>query len=148
MQIVAADWETYYDKDYSLSKLTYVQYVNDPRFEAIMLGLIWPDGRRQVITGSHEEIQRQLNVVDWSQYAVLCHNTMFDAAVFTWRFGVKPAAWLDTLSMARAMHGGRSNSLAALAKRSNLQDKGDEVLNALGKRRGDFSPAEFQRYAD
>lgn len=148
MQIITADWETYYDKDYSLSKMTTEEYVRSPQFEAIMLGLRWPDGRKEIITGTHAEIEYQLQAIEWDQYAVLCHNTIFDAAIFAWRFNVKPKAWLDTLSMARAMFGVKGNSLAALAKRYNLEDKGTEVLNALGKRRADFTKQQFDAYAE
>lgn len=147
MEIITADWETYYDKEYSLNKLTTEAYVRDPRFQAIMLGLRWPDGRKEIITGTHEEIQYRLDAIEWERFAVLCHNTMFDAAIFAWHFNVRPRAWLDTLSMARAMFGARNNSLAMLAKRYGFEDKGTEVQNALGKRREDFTPEEFDRYA-
>lgn len=146
MEIITADFETYYDKEYSLSKLTTEAYLRDPRFETIMLGLRWPDGTKEIITGTDEEIQYRLDAVDWSQYAVLCHNTMFDAAILTWRYGVKPRLWLDTLSMGRGMFSARNNSLALLAKRFGLEDKGTEVQNASGKRRADFTPEEFDRY--
>jgi DNA polymerase I-like protein with 3'-5' exonuclease and polymerase domains len=86
--------------------------------------------------------------VEWGRYAVLCHNTLFDAAILSWRFGVNPAAWLDTLSMGRAMFGARNNSLASLAKRYGLDDKGTFVKNVMGMRRVDFSPSEFQQYAE
>lgn len=147
MEIITADFETYYSKDYSLTKLTTEAYVRDPRFEVIMLGLRWPDGRKEVITGTHAEIQYRLDAIEWERFAVLCHNTMFDAAIFSWHFKVKPRAWLDTLSMARAMFGSRNNSLAMLAKRYGFEDKGTEVQNAMGKRREDFTPEEFDRYA-
>lgn len=147
MEVITADFETYYDKEYSLTKLTTEAYVRDPRFEVIMLGLRWPDGTTEVVTGTHADIKYRLDAVDWSQYAVLCHNTMFDAAIFSWRFGVSPRAWLDTLSMARAMFGSRNNSLAMLAKRYGFEDKGTEVQNAMGKRREDFTPEGFSRYA-
>jgi hypothetical protein len=35
MQIVTLDFETFYDRDYSLSKMTTEAYVRDPQFEAI-----------------------------------------------------------------------------------------------------------------
>ena len=147
MEIITADWETYYDKEYSLRKLTTEAYVRDPRFEAIMLGLRWPDDTKELITGTHEEIRYRLDAVDWSKYAVLCHNTIFDAAIFSWHFGVRPRAWLDTLSMARAMFGSRNNSLAMLAKRYGIGEKGNEIVNAEGMRRQDFTPDQFKRYA-
>ena len=148
MDILTLDFETYYDKDFSLSKITMEHYIRDPRFEVIMLGVRWPDGTKEIITGSHEEIQYRLDGIEWGKYAVLCHNTLFDAAILSWRFGVNPAAWLDTLSMARAMFGMKGNSLALLAKRYGLEDKGTAVQNAMGKRRCDFTPQEFKEYAD
>jgi len=147
MEIITADFETYYDKEYSLTKLTTEAYVRDPRFEVIMLGLRWPDGTTEVVTGTHADIKYRLDAVDWGKYAVLCHNTMFDSAIFSWLFDVNPRAWLDTLSMARAMFGSRNNSLAMLAKRYGFEDKGTEVQNAMGKRREDFTSEGFSRYA-
>ena len=147
MEVITADFETYYDKEYSLKKMTTEAYIRDPRFETIMLGLRWPDGKQEVLTGTHEEIRYRLDAVDWSQYAILCHNTLFDAAIFSWHFGVKPRAWLDTLSMARAMFGSRNNSLAMLAKRYNMEDKGTFVANMSGRRRADISPGEWEHYS-
>mgnify|MGYP001191813418 CR=1 FL=1 len=148
MEVLTADIETYYDKEYSLTKLTTEEYVRDPRFEVIMVGLRWPDGRTEIIDGTHLEIKHRFDEIEWGRYAVLCHNTMFDAAILAWRFGVNPAAWLDTLSMGRAMFGARNNSLASLAKRYNLEDKGTTVQNMMGRRRATLSPAEFQQYAE
>lgn len=148
MEIVTGDFETYYDKEYSLSKLTTEAYVRDSRFEVIMLGLRWPDGTKEVVTGTHAEIRYRLDAVDWSKHAILCHNTVFDAAIFAWHFGVKPRVWLDTLSMGRGMFSARGNSLALLAKKYNMEDKGTFVANMMGRRRNDMSPGEFKQYAD
>ena len=35
MDLITIDFETYYDKDFSLSKLTTEEYIRDPRFEVI-----------------------------------------------------------------------------------------------------------------
>lgn len=148
MDILTLDFETFYDKEFSLSKMTMEAYIRDPRFEVIMLGIRWPDGKKEIITGTEAEVQYRLDAIEWDKYAVLAHNTLFDAAILSWRFGVKPAAWLDTLSMARAMFGMKGNSLALLAKRYGLEDKGTEVQNAMGKRRADFTAEEFAKYAD
>ena len=147
MEIIAIDLETYYDKDYSLTKLTTEQYIRDPRFEVIMVGIRMPDGNKFILTGTHEEIKWQLDRIDWPQYAVVAHNAMFDAAILSWVFGIVPKAWLDTLSMSRAMFGGKGNSLAALAKRYNMEEKGTEVHNMMGRTRTSLTPYEFQQYA-
>ena len=79
---------------------------------------------------------------------MLCHNTMFDAAIFTWRYGVRPRLWLDTLSMGRGMFSARNNSLALLAKRFSLEDKGTFVVNMSSRRRADISPGEWKQYSE
>ena len=35
MALITLDVETYYDRDYSLSKMTTEEYIRDPRFEVI-----------------------------------------------------------------------------------------------------------------
>jgi len=35
MKIIALDFETYYDKEFSLKKLTTEEYIRDSRFEVI-----------------------------------------------------------------------------------------------------------------
>jgi DNA polymerase len=78
---------------------------------------------------------------------VLCHNAQFDGAILAWRYGIVPAKYFDTLCMARAIHGvDAGGSLAALAKRYDLGEKGTEVVDALGKRRQDFTSADLHRY--
>ena len=39
MDIVTLDFETYYDKEYSLSKMTTEEYIRDDRFEIIGLAV-------------------------------------------------------------------------------------------------------------
>jgi DNA polymerase len=49
--------------------------------------------------------------------------------------------------MARAIHGVEAGgSLASLVQRYNLGEKGKEVIDALGKRRSDFSSDQLNRY--
>jgi DNA polymerase len=57
--------------------------------------------------------------------------------------------FLDTLSMANAVHGQTiSKSLANLARHYELGAKGDEIIHALGKRRDDFTEEEWARYGE
>ena len=37
MDILCLDFETYYDREYSLKKLTMVEYIMDARFQPIMM---------------------------------------------------------------------------------------------------------------
>lgn len=147
MSIVTIDFETYYDKDYSLKKMTTEAYIRDPRFQVIGVGIKIDDGQTDWYSG--DRVGQFLNSIDYTDKAILCHNTAFDGAILSWHFGIKPKLWLDTLSMARPKHsltvGG---SLAALATYYKLNAKGTEVENALGKRREDFDHAALARYAE
>ena len=147
MDIVTIDFETYYDKDYSLSKMTTESYIRNPLFEVIGVGIKVNDYPTDWYSG--ENVGRFLKSLDYSKRAILCHNTVFDGAILSWHFGIRPRLWLDTLSMARPKHqavvGG---SLAKLAAYYGLGQKGDEVVAAIGKRRMDFTPEELARYGE
>ena len=150
MDLITIDFETYYDREYSLSKITTEEYVRSNLFEVIGIGVKVNNGETEWASGTHEELKPWLQKsFKWSDSFVLAHNTAFDGAILSWRFGVNPRGWLDTLCMGRALHGVEvGGSLKALAERYNLGQKGTEVLNAIGKRRLNFSEADLSRYGD
>lgn len=145
--IITVDFETYYDKAYSLSKMTTEEYVRADEFEVIGVAVRVDDGETAWFSGSMDETRKFLRGFDWANSLVLAHNTMFDGAILSWRFGITAKGWLDTLCMARAIHGvDAGGSLKALAERYSLGEKGTEVLDALGKHRADFSQEELENY--
>ena len=149
MAFVTLDFETYYAKDFSLTKLTTEEYIRSPYFEVIGVGIKIDDDKPEWFSGTHKEIKARLDQIDWSESALLCHNTMFDGAILSFIFNIVPAYYFDTLCMARAKHGvDVSGSLANLVKMYGLGQKGTEVVEALGKRRKDFTPADLHRYGD
>jgi len=147
MNIITLDFETYYSRDFSLTKSTTEEYVRSDLFETIGVAVKENNDEAVWFSGTHDEISDFLNGFDWTNSFALAHNAMFDAAILTWRFGIKPMAWLDTLSMARSTDGLEAgNSLAKLVGRYNLGAKGTEVLDALDKRRADFSSHDLAAY--
>jgi DNA polymerase len=146
MDIVTIDCETYYAKDYTLSKMTTEAYVRDPRFEMIGVGVKVNNHPTDWYSG--ENPGRFLKSLNYKNKAILCHNTAFDGGILSWHFDIQPKLWLDTLSMARPLHNVTvGGSLKNLVSYYGLGAKGDEVINAIGKRRADFSPEELKRYA-
>jgi DNA polymerase I-like protein with 3'-5' exonuclease and polymerase domains len=149
MNIITLDFETYYDQEYSLSKMTTEEYVRDDRFEVIGVAVKVDDEETTWCAGSHEQIKSFLDTFNWSESLVLAHNTLFDGAIMSWRFGIKPMGWLDTLAMARAIDGVEAgNSLAKLADRYAIGTKGTEVIMAKGMRRKHFKPEQLAQYGN
>jgi DNA polymerase I-like protein with 3'-5' exonuclease and polymerase domains len=149
MNILTIDFETYYSQTYSLTKFTTEEYVRSDDFEVIGVSVQSNDGEPQWFSGTHAETKEWLNQFDWSNSFGLAHNAMFDSAILSWIFDIRPKAWLDTLCMARATDGLEvGNSLAKLADRYGIGKKGTEVISALGKRRADFTKDELARYGE
>lgn len=147
MSFITLDFETFYDKDFSLSRMTTEEYLRDPRFEVIGVGVKVDDGEPEWFSGTKAEIKAYLDKIDWANSALLCHNMLFDGAILAFTFGIVPAKYFDTLCMARAIHGvDAGGSLKALAERYKLGEKGTEVINAMGKYRKDFSAEDLARY--
>ena len=146
MNLITLDLETYYSKDYSLSKLTTEEYVRHPDFEVI--GIAIKHGGMPTFWVDAPDVKQALAAIDWSNAMVVAQNTLFDGAILNWHYGVNPKAWADTLGMSRALYPHeKSHSLSAQAERMGAGVKGDEVVRAMGKRRKDFSPQEIAAYA-
>jgi DNA polymerase len=148
MEFITLDFETYYDKNFSLTKLTTEEYIRDDRFEIIGVGVKVGDGATNFYSAPLDTLRQVLTEkYDWANAICIAHNAQFDAAILTWKLGIKPKHWVDTLALARAIDGLEvSGSLKAAAERHGLGEKGTEVINAIGKRRVDFSRDELHRY--
>jgi hypothetical protein len=149
MAIIGIDFESFYSRDYSLSKISTQAYVDHPHFEVIGVAVKVDDEPSEWFSGTMEETKVWLDKFNWKNAWVYAHNALFDATILTWRFDIKPKLWLDTLSMARAVHGTEvGGSLAKLAIHYELGEKGTEVVSALGKRRADFTEEELAKYGE
>jgi DNA polymerase len=147
MNILTLDFETYYDKAFSLSKITTEEYIRSPLFETIGVAVKVNDGKTEWCTGDFKTIKTFLKKFDIPSNAVCAQNAHFDMAILNWIYDIRPAKILDTLSMANVLHGvSESVSLANLSKLYGIGEKGHEVINALGKRRLDFTQAEIDAY--
>jgi DNA polymerase I-like protein with 3'-5' exonuclease and polymerase domains len=149
MKIITIDFETFYSREFSLSKMTTEEYIRSPDFEVIGVAVKVDDEKTVWFSGTKNDIAKFLRGYDWSNSVGLAHNAVFDFAILNWHFDLRPKKIADTLSMARAVHGTEvGGSLAALTKHYELGEKGTEVLNALGKKRIDFSATELEAYGE
>ena len=128
-----ADYETYYDKDYSLRKLSPAEYILDPRFQihgaGVTVGdlpITWVDGHA---------LPEFFASVPWERTRFITHNALFDACILAWRFNVRPAQYCCTMSMAaaRLRHITGKVSLDAIAKHLGEPPKLHTVQKLQGK---------------
>jgi DNA polymerase len=147
MQLVTLDFETYYDVGFSLSGLTTEEYIKDERFQVIGVSIKIDQSEAKWYTG--DQVKEALDKIDWKNSALLCHNTQFDGAILSFRYNIIPGLYLDTLCMARAIHGvDVGGSLAFLVEKYNLGRKGTEVIDAKGKRLEDFTSQDLAQYGE
>jgi len=97
MKLITIDFETFYDREYSLSKMTTEEYIRHPEFEVIGVGI--KHDNEPTVWVDQPEVEATLKAIDWSNAMVLAQNTMFDGAILNWKYGVNPKAWADTLGM-------------------------------------------------
>ena len=149
MSLITLDFETFYSKEFSLSKMTTEAYIRSKDFETIGFAYKIDDQPSVWVSGKDDDIRTALQELDLPSHNVLCHNMAFDGAILAWRYGIIPKYYFDTLSMARPVTGATvGGSLAALAKKFCLGEKGTEVVQALGKRRKEFSAYELAQYGN
>lgn len=153
LPVITQDFETYYDDEYSLSKMTTEEYINDPRFEIIGVTLKYNDEPPVWITGGHHfglEYTKWMTEHRASQCAVVAHNAYFDGAITAWKYPtVMPKLWLCTRAMANqvARPFTRSMSLSNLLQFYGVGAKGTFVANAKGVHLGQFTAEQLEAYA-
>lgn len=111
------DYETYYDKDYSLKKMTRTMYLNDPRFKAHGCSFALDDSDPFWVTGS--DLPAFWKDVRPHVKQMCCHNGLFDHGITAKFFMPDRVELRDTMSMAQVSllrrFPGLRVSLAALA---------------------------------
>lgn len=136
-KIVSLDFETYYDQDYTLKKMSTSEYVRDSRFEVLMVGIKIGKKATKVVPG--HKARAELAKIPWSLYGLLCHNTAFDGLILSHHFKTVPKFYYDTLSMARGLH---SNEIGAGL------DEVSQFYGGRGKIQGVLEDMQGVRFAD
>lgn len=151
MNLIVTDFETYYAQDYSLSMMSTEEYVNDPRFEIILVGIKINHAPPYWITGSRLDIANHFAAIKLAEAAVLCHNTMFDALILAVHFDIYPAMYLDSMALAQALLKpfSRSISLHSCLEQLDLGvKKGTVIKDMKGRTRASLSAAELRKYGE
>lgn len=132
------DFETYYDKDYSLRKMSPVEYILDPRFEVIMLSVKRPG--KPVFNLEGDKIRQFFQLLNPDDTVIITFNSLFDMCICAWHYNFVPKLMIDAMGMARAWcgHALRSVALAVVAPYLGIGHKGKEVAKMEGLRAADI----------
>lgn len=140
MNTLIVDFETYFSEkdDYSLRKMSMVEYINDPRFKVLGMGYVFGNDEGWAEPGwiSGDALLSFFNGVlyrGWKDYVIIAHNVKFDGSILAWKYGIKPAQWRDTKSMAMAVYGASvpSFSLKYLSNHLGFDPKGELKTDGL-----------------
>ncbi len=131
-KVVTVDFETFFDVEYTLRKLSTSEYVRHEMFKTQMVGIKIGKRKTQVYSGA--QAKRALQAIDWETHSLLCHNTAFDGFIMSHHYGVTPHRYYDTLSMARGLH---SNEIgASLDDVAGYYGKGSKIEGVLEQTKG------------
>ena len=141
--LLFCDFESFYSQEYSLTKMSPAEYILDPRFEAICLGVanisdppILLDG--PLIPAFINRLKQQEQPI-----IMISHNATFDMAIMSWRYNFQPHFIVDTIAMSRTVLGSKlsSHSLASVAAYFGLPAKGSLIKEVKGMTRADIKAA-------
>lgn len=127
-------------------------YVNDPRFEVILVGIKINNENPYWITGTKAQIKQHLDSLNLHECAVLGHNMFFDGLILDVHFDIIPAMYCDTLAMAQVYIKpySRSISLANCLKHLDLGiqkgQRGKDANAMKGRTRSSMSKHELAEY--
>lgn len=105
LDVVVLDYETFYSTEFGLGSLSTPEYVRDDRFHVHGAALCTSTSVAEAKWVRKELLPAELARIDWSKTALLAHNTAFDGFILAEHYGIRPAFYLDTLSMARGSVG-------------------------------------------
>ena len=110
MTLITLDFETYYDVQYQLSKLTTMEYIRSDKFKIWGVGIKIYNNDTEWY--AHDEVEDCLAAINWQEADLVCHNALFDAAILAERFEIFPNYYYDTACMARGLSPNTSAKLA------------------------------------
>ena len=130
---IFGDFESFYDRVYSLRKMSPVEYILDPRWETLACSVAIDHEAPFLLP--QDDVARFLNDIR-QPYAFISHNALFDACILSYRYGIHPPALMCTLSLARAtiyhqIPNGRL-SLKNVLKYLGIGEKGEFIQQMVG----------------
>lgn len=143
---IVLDFETYYDKEYSLTSMSAWEYIADERFEVLGLGF-WDSGVSDCGYLEQPNVRKYIESQDWDNVTAVVQNAQFDPLIMKLKYGVIPKYIIDIKHLAAHCDSRMSHRLKDLAERFGLQAKGD-TADFMGLRYKDMTDEQRQAIAE
>lgn len=129
---IVLDFETYFDADYSLKKMSVVEFVMDPRFEITGLGHQRLNGEGGFLPPAQAAdyllTLRKIHGPALEDLTVIVQNGKFDCLILRERFGITPKYVVDVIDLSRHLDARDRHDLAHMAVKYNAPaPKGDTM---------------------
>ena len=145
--ILVLDFECYFDSEFSLKKMSTVEYVCDERFEFTGVGAYW-ETRTNPVFYSNSKLKLGFwsgealskdgitspSIIEhfqlcfgknFEKVTVVMQNAKFDALILKEKFNINPPYIIDTIDLARHYDSRMKHGLSSLAELFGLKVKGD-----------------------
>lgn len=126
------DFETFFDTDFSLTKMSTIEHITDDRFEVLGLSVVDSIGEESFFIQG-PKVRDWLDALlymhngDLDRCTIIAHNARYDMSILKWRYGISPKYIVDTLGLAQHWNARQKNGLEFIAKREGLPPKGDTM---------------------
>ena len=137
--LLGFDFETYYDSDYSLSKMDPPCYILNPRFEPI--GCSFKEDGAPAFFVDGPDIPEYLAKHDPAKTTTYAFNALFDNCILAWHYGFVPTRMYCTMRLAVATRGHllkAGASLRSVGRALGIGEKGTIIESARGLHRADL----------
>lgn len=153
---VVIDFESYYSKEWSLSKVTTEKYIRDDQWECIGVSIKVGSEPTNFFRGETGIPIIAGLVKELPNSPFISHNNTFDMGILGMRYKIHPNFYVDTAIMAKLCGLDRVAGGTSLAKLSDYMVKmgvfnhvkGTTVQNMLGVRMADMSEPQWAAYSD
>ena len=143
--ILCLDFESYFDTEYSLDKMSTIEYINDPRFE--LTGLGYGQCGRMAFIPPHLVKFFLDDEVAWDTTTILVKHARFDVTILQNHFNIIPKYIIDLEDLSRHYDSRMSHKLKDLAPMFGLKPKGD-TMQFKGLHWVDMTPYQHKNLAE
>lgn len=116
------DFESYWDKEYTLTKMSTIEYITDDRFECMGLG-VWSLNSDEQEFIKPSDVKTILRTYNWDRWTVVMQNAKFDATILRHHYNIVPKYIIDVKDLSKHLNARASHKLKDLEERYNVKRK-------------------------